>query len=36
MRTPKDWGWTDQYYTMNFYAESEFSCKNGGCERESR
>ena len=36
VRTPKDWGWTDQYYTMNFYAESEFSCKNGGCERESQ
>ena len=36
IRTPKDWGWTDQYYTLNFYAESEFSCKNGGCERESQ
>ena len=36
VRTPKDWGWTDYYYTMNFYAESEFSCKNGGCERESQ
>ena len=26
-RTPKNQGWTDEYYTLEFQAESEFSCR---------
>ena len=36
IRTPKTQGWTDAYHTLDFYAESDFSCKNGGCDRESQ
>jgi len=36
LRTPKTQGWTDAYHTLDFYAESDFSCKNGGCDRESQ
>ncbi len=36
VRTPKTQGWTDAYHTLDFYAESDFSCKNGGCDRESQ
>ena len=36
LRTPKTEGWTDAYHTLDIYAESDFSCKNGGCDRESQ
>ena len=36
LRTPKTQGWTDAYHTLDFYSESDFSCKNGGCDRESQ
>ena len=35
-RTPKTQGWSDAYHVMDFYAESEFACNNGGCIRESQ
>ena len=28
VRTPKNQGWTDQYFTIQFVAESEFSCRH--------
>ena len=33
VRTPKNQGWTDEYYTLEFEAISEFSCRyeTGGC-----
>ena len=36
IRTPKNQGWTDEYFVMDFYAESDFACKNSGCIRESQ
>ena len=36
VRTPKNQGWTDAYHVLDFYAESDFACKNGGCNRESQ
>jgi hypothetical protein len=33
-RTPKTQGWSDAYHVLDFYAESEFACNNGGCLRE--
>lgn len=36
IRTPKEQGWADDYYTLDFYAESEFACANGACNRESQ
>ena len=35
-RTPKTQGWSDAYHVLDFYAESEFACNNGGCIRESQ
>ena len=35
-RTPKIQGWSDAYHVLDFYAESEFACNNGGCIRESQ
>ena len=35
-RTPKTQGWSDAYHVLDFYAESEFQCNNGGCIRESQ
>ena len=36
VRTPKNQGWTDEYHTLQFTAESEFSCRHekGGCNSE--
>ena len=36
VRTPKNQGWSDAYHVLEFYAESEFACQNGGCNRESQ
>jgi hypothetical protein len=36
IRTPKNQGWTDAYHVLDFYAESDFACQNGGCMRESQ
>jgi len=36
VRTPKNQGWTDAYHVLDFYAESEFACDNGGCIRETQ
>ena len=36
VRTPKNQGWSDAYHVLEFYAESEFACQNGGCHRESQ
>ena len=36
VRTPKNQGWSDAYHVLEFYAESEFACQNGGCYRESQ
>ena len=36
VRTPKNQGWTDAYHVLDFYAESDFACQNGGCMRESQ
>ena len=35
-RTPKTQGWSDAYHVLDFFAESEFACNNGGCIRESQ
>lgn len=37
VRTPKNQGWTDQYFTIQFVAESEFSCRHeiAGCNDET-
>ena len=32
----KNQGWSDAYHVLDFYAESEFACNNGGCIRESQ
>ena len=36
VRTPKNQGWSDAYHVLEFFAESEFACQNGGCNRESQ
>ena len=37
VRTPKNQGWTDQYYSLEFQATSDFSCKDEGkCNSESQ
>jgi hypothetical protein len=36
IRTPKTQGWSDAYHVLDFFAESEFACNNGGCVRESQ
>ena len=36
VRTPKTQGWSDAYHVLDFYAESEFACNNGGCITESQ
>ena len=36
IRTPKTQGWSDAYHVLDFYAESEFACNNGGCIRETQ
>lgn len=37
VRTPKNQGWTDQYYQMEFQATSDFSCRTEGqCNSESQ
>ena len=36
VRTPKNQGWSAAYHVLEFYAESEFACQNGGCNRESQ
>ena len=38
VRTPKNQGWTDEYYTLEFEAVSEFSCRyeTGGCNSMSQ
>ena len=36
VRTPKNQGWSDAYHVLEFYAESEFACQNGDCNRESQ
>ena len=35
VRTPKNQGWTDEYHTLEFFAESVFSCQHEttGCNR---
>ena len=30
VRTPKTQGWSDAYHVLDFYAESEFACNDGG------
>jgi hypothetical protein len=38
IRTPKNQGWTDEYHTLEFEAESEFSCRyeTSGCNSMSQ
>jgi hypothetical protein len=38
VRTPKNQGWTDEYHTLEFNAESEFSCRyeTTGCNSMSQ
>jgi len=38
VRTPKNQGWSDEYHTLEFYAESVFSCtyEITGCNRMSQ
>ena len=38
LRTPKNQGWTDEYHTLEFNAESEFSCRyeTTGCNAMSQ
>lgn len=38
LRTPKNQGWTDEYHTLEFNAESEFSCRyeTSGCNSMSQ
>lgn len=38
VRTPKNQGWTDEYHTLEFTAESEFSCRHekSGCNSQTQ
>jgi hypothetical protein len=37
VRTPKNQGWTDKYYSLEFQATSDFSCKDENkCNSESQ
>ena len=31
VRTPKNQGWTDEYYQLEFQAQSDFSCREEDC-----